>query len=261
MKGFTQQGVDIGEKVGDWLCRKGGRVPVRRLQHGRTRIAAAQEQAREATQAAMDQASADAAAATTAEGETVAAATPATPSVSVAGFELPPEFVEYLQGLIAGGASSGDIQAALHEKGVPVAGEDMVSLFQQMIPGVTPAEGEATTTGPGGDVTLAEAQERELTLRDVAGLRIQTAIIEQLIVTSSPVPIETVLQTIPWRGRRGGVYGGGISSAGSRGSGGGTRRRACRAGACRGRGRCRRILAVTVEGRGGRDGCRARRGR
>ena len=63
--------------------------------------------------------------------------------------------------------------------------------------GVAPAEGEATATGPGGDVTLAESQERELTLRDVAGLRIQTAIIEQLIVTSSPVPIETVLQTIP----------------------------------------------------------------
>ena len=121
LKGFTQQGVDIGEKVGDWLAGKAEESPYAGSNMD-TRIAAAQEQAREATQAAMDQASADAAAATTEGGETVAAATPATPAVSIAGFELPPEFVDYLQGIVAGGASPGEVQAALHEKASPSPG-------------------------------------------------------------------------------------------------------------------------------------------
>ena len=187
--------VDIGAEIADW--REERAVAAAPTQEDVDATVAAARWDVDATATA-----ATAAARAEAEGRaTVGGAAPdvlQTPTIQLGELQLPPEVTEAMRVAQEAGASLGGIQAAAQaaasSAGIDITGGDMAGLMSQF----AAMQEEYGTPGkePGG-VTLDEAAERELTLGDVAGLRIQTAIIEQLVIARSPVPIEMVLQTVP----------------------------------------------------------------
>ena len=187
--------VDIGAEIADW--REERAVAAAPTQEDVDATVAAARRDVDATATA-----ATAAARAEAEGRaTVGGAAPdvlQTPTIQLGEMQLPPQVVEAMRVAQEAGASLGGIQAAAQaaasSAGIDITGGDMAGLMSQFA--AMQEEYGTPGKGPGG-VTLDEAGERELTLGDVAGLRIQTAIIEQLVIARSPVPIEMVLQTVP----------------------------------------------------------------